>query len=310
MDRVNSYKNKLTPFMLIVAAFMLLTLVINCTSEKGHSFRFVFMTDIHVQPELNGDAGYRQAVEKVNQLKPDFVITGGDLIMDALGQSEERARQLYDMYINISNNFAMPVYNTMGNHEVFGLYEKSGISTDHPDYGKQMYRNRLGNGKTYYSFDNFGWHVIVLDGIGFTAERQYIGEVDSEQLKWLREDLQKVNPTTPIIVSTHIPLVSVGEQMWRGGTTPLLPGEVITNSRAVLDLFSGHKLKMVLQGHLHIVEEIIFKDTHYITGGAVSGAWWKGARSGFPEGFVVVDIKKDESFSWHYETFGWQAVAE
>ena len=62
----------------------------------------------------------------------------------------------------------MPVYNTLGNHEVFGLYEKSGISPEHPEYGKQMYKNKLGDGKTYFSFDHIGWHFIILDGIGFT----------------------------------------------------------------------------------------------------------------------------------------------
>jgi len=50
---------------------------------NNNSFRFVFMTDIHVQPELKADQGFRTAIAKVNELEPDFVITGGDLIMDA-----------------------------------------------------------------------------------------------------------------------------------------------------------------------------------------------------------------------------------
>jgi len=57
----------------------------------------------------------------------------------------------------------------------------------------------------------------------------------------------------------------------------------------------------VLQGHLHVIEEIVWKGTHFITGGAVSGAWWGGPFEGFPEGFVVVDIKGDE-FDWYYKT--------
>ena len=295
--------------------FTILTVVIfislsGCTAKKDHNFRMAFLTDIHVQPELKADLGLKQAISKVNQLKPDFVITGGDLIMDALGQSEDRSIQLYDMYIDISKDFQMPVYNTIGNHEVFGLYTKSGIDPQHAKYGKQMYKERLGEGKTYYSFDKFGWHFIIIDGIGYTDDRHYKGEVDDAQLNWLKEDLAKVDPETPIMMSTHIPFVSVMAQISKGGTAKLSDGLVITNSREVLDLFEGHKLKLVLQGHLHIVEEIVFKDTHFITGGAVCGAWWKGDNAGFPEGFVMVDVNKDETFTWTYETFGWQAVAE
>ena len=71
-------------------------------------------------------------------------------------------------------------------------------------------------------------------------------------------------------------------------------------------MFEGYDLKLVLQGHLHIVEQIAIKGTHFVTGGAVSGAWWKGPFEGFPEGFVVVDID-GERFSYYYEDYGWKA---
>jgi 3',5'-cyclic AMP phosphodiesterase CpdA len=264
------------------------------------------MTDIHVQPELNGDIGFKQAIAKVNQLNPDFVITGGDLVFDALGQSQERATHLYDMYIDICKAFKMPVYNTLGNHEVFGLYKKSGISPQHPEYGKKMYKNRMGYKQTYYSFDHKGWHFMILDDIGFTAERRYIAEIDSQQLDWIKNDINQLNKEIPIVIALHIPLVSIGEQMRSGGTAALSPAVALYNSHEILNLFDGYNLKLVLQGHLHIVEEIIYKNTHFITGGAVSGAWWKGPRAGFDEGFVLVDIQNSD-FSWNYETFGWQS---
>jgi phosphodiesterase/alkaline phosphatase D-like protein len=42
------------------------------------------MTDMHLQPERNAVEGYRRAIKTVNNLNPAFVITGGDLIYDAL----------------------------------------------------------------------------------------------------------------------------------------------------------------------------------------------------------------------------------
>jgi Icc protein len=289
----------------LLLIFISLLLLSACTSSDD-AFRFAFMTDIHLQPELRAEEGFAKAIEKVNDLKADFVITGGDLIMDALGQSFGRADSLYNQYFNMLNLFKMPVYNTMGNHEVFGLYKKSGIAVSHTEYGKMMYKNRLGDGKTYYSFDHKGWHFIVLDGIGFTSDRRYYGYVDSLQLVWLTNDLANVSNKTPVVISTHIPLFSVYGQMQNGPTFAMSEGSVITNALDVMNKFIHHNLKMVLQGHLHIVEGIRYRNTSFITGGAVSGAWWKGAKDGFPEGFVVVDVSGDD-FDWNYDTYGWQA---
>ncbi len=281
-----------------------------CSEESGRaddSFSFVFMTDIHLQRQLEADRGFRMAIDSVNELSPDFVITGGDMVMDALGVSHERAAGLYDLYEDMCQEFEMPVYNTIGNHEVFGLYSESGVDSSHPQYGKEMFRQRIGGGRTYYSFDHKGWHFMIIDAVGFTPERRYIGRVDSAQIEWIKRDLQRVGLNTPIIISTHIPFVSACGQARGGGTAALRPGEAVDNSHKVINLFKDHDLRLVLQGHLHLVEEIIFKEIHYITGGAVSGRWWRGSRDGFDEGFVVIDIEGD-SITWKYVTYGWKAV--
>lgn len=45
------------------------------------SFEFVFMTDIHIRPDMNAPKGFQMAIDAVNQLNPDFVLTGysGDM---------------------------------------------------------------------------------------------------------------------------------------------------------------------------------------------------------------------------------------
>ena len=297
---------KLSLIYLSLLLILSVAISLNSCTDNAKSFRFVFMTDIHLQPERKASEGFASAIEKVNALDPDFVITGGDLIMDALGQSFGRADSLYNLYQTMLPLFKMPVYNTMGNHEVFGLYEDSGIPTSHEEFGKKMFKNRLGKGKTYHSFDHKGWHFIILDGIDFTPERHYYGHVDSLQMYWLKNDLSEVDAGTPIVISTHIPLFSVFGQMRNGPNFAMSESSVITNALDVIKEFDGHNLKLVLQGHLHMVEEIRYRNTTYITGGAVSGGWWKGPRDGFPEGFTVVDVNGND-FSWQYETYGWQA---
>ena len=276
----------------------------NTRKEQDH-FRFVFMTDIHLQPESDAIGGFHQAIDSVNALHPDFVITGGDLIMDALGQGYSRSDSLYKMYAESSERFNMPVYNTIGNHEIFGIYQRSGVPESHPEYGEKMYEKRLG--KRYYSFDHKGWHFMILDGIEDTGKGSYIGMVDSTQMEWIKADLAIVDSATPIAVSIHIPLLTVVTQMEKGALEPHGKGTVVNNARQVIDLFDNHNLKLVLQGHLHYIEDIYVEGTHFITGGAVSARWWSGPYRGMEEGFVVVDVKGDD-FDWYYFDYGWKAI--
>lgn len=277
----------------------------NVTAQKEvQHFSFAFMTDIHVQAEKDAEKGFLQAIHHVNQSKPDFVITGGDLVMDALEQKQGRADSLYQIYISASEQFKMPVYNTMGNHEVFGLYSNSGISPEHPFYGKKMFEKYIG--KRYYSFDHKGWHFIILDCIGFTPERDYYGHIDSTQMKWIRQDLATTDVNTPICVSTHIPLVTVYTQLEEGSFATSSGGILIDNSLDVLKQFDHHNLKLVLQGHMHFLESIYTGKTTFITGGAVCSGWWEGKIKGLEEGYLMIDINGDE-FDWHYVDFGWEA---
>lgn len=303
---LNNRIKKLTIFLIVL--ILSYSIVCSIDNEKSTTFRFVFMTDIHVQPERGAIEGFKTAIKTVNSLNPEskFVITGGDLIFDALSQGFGRADSLYKLYIEASTLFKMPVYNTIGNHEIFGLYPKSNIDPSHPEYGKKMFAHRLGKGKTYRSFDYKNWHFILLDAITMTPERTYIGEVDSLQLEWLKQDLEKVGTERPVVIATHIPFYTIFSQYKNGPTTPNSKALVVVNAHEVSKICEKYNLKLVLQGHLHTVEDIYYHNVHYLVGGAVSGAWWKGSHDGFPEGFVVVDVDGDQ-FSWTYQTFGWEA---
>lgn len=285
---------------------MLSILAVSSFSSFGRDrFRFVFMTDIHVQPERRGTEGVIKAISAVNDLKPEFVITGGDLIMDALGKPFGRADSLYALYTTLIQRFGMPVYNCIGNHDIFGLYPRSGTDPSHPEYGKKMFLNRLGYDRTYQSFDFGNWHFILLDGIGITPENQYDGEIDGEQLAWLRGDLEKTGKNRPVAMAVHMPLFSAYIQFLEGSMTPNSKTLVVQNGKEVWDLCEPYNVKLVLQGHLHVVEEISWKGTRFVTGGAVCASWWKGIHEGFEEGFVVVDVSGND-FSWRYEDYGWE----
>ncbi len=287
------------------------TLVLACnqssstnTTETEENFSFVFMTDIHLQPEKNAIQGFQKAIDKVNTLKPDFVITGGDNIMDAFAQSWERSDSLYHLFGSMIESFKMPVYTTIGNHELFGVYLQSGISPEHPEYGKKMYKKRLAD--QYYTFEHKGWQFIILDGVEITDERRYKGFVDSLQMEWLKQQLQQIGKEKPVIISIHIPLLSVESHFALGPTQAFKENSIVNNANEVIDILKEYNVKLVLQGHTHFLEDIFYNGIHYITGGAVSGAVWNGKRFEMEEGFLVVSIKDNQQFSWEYIDYGWE----
>jgi 3',5'-cyclic AMP phosphodiesterase CpdA len=275
------------------------------TTETKEDFSFVFMTDIHLQPEKNAIQGFQKAIDEVNTLNPDFVITGGDNIMDALAQNRERSDSLYRLFDSMIESFDMPVYTTMGNHELFGVYEQSGISSEHPEYGKKMYEKRLAD--RYYTFEHKGWQFIILDGVEITDERRYRGFVDSLQMEWLKQQLQQIGKEKPVIISIHIPLLSVESHFALGPTQAFKNNSIVNNANEVIDILNDYNVKLVLQGHTHFLEDIFYNGIHYITGGAVSGAVWNGKRFEMEEGFLVVSIKNNQQFSWEYIDYGWEA---
>jgi 3',5'-cyclic AMP phosphodiesterase CpdA len=286
--------------------FFLATLIIPLAGQSQNNeneFTFVFMTDIHVQPEKNAVEGFRAAINKVNELDPDFVITGGDLIMDALGQAYGRADSLYNLYNQIIKEFKMPHHNTIGNHEIYGWYSKSGASPENPEYGKNMFEKRIG--PRYHSFEHNGWLFLILDSVEKDGKGGYQGGVDSVQMAWISELLSQTDKDTPIALSVHIPMLTTEAQVLGGATVANEPNEVITNSKEVRELFKEHNLKLVLQGHLHFYETMCVFGTNYITGGAVSGAWWEGPYLGTEEGFIVVHINGQE-LDWKYVDYGWE----
>ncbi len=275
-------------------------------AQTAGEFTFVHFTDTHIQPELRAAEGCLRCFRKINELKPDFAVAGGDLVFDVLETGPARARELFDLYTKTLGEISVKTHNVIGNHDIYGLFPKSGVGPGDPMYGKKLYEDRLG--RRYYSFNHKGWHFIVLDSIGITPEREYIGLIDQEQMAWLAADLEAAGAGTPVIVVTHIPLVTgfPAYGMAPGASTR---GMVVTNARAVVALLARYNVKAVLQGHTHVREIVHYAGCQYITSGAVCGNWWRGARMGHPEGFALLRVRGGQ-VEWSYQTFGFVAEAK
>ena len=269
------------------------------------SFSFIFLTDCHEQPELDGVHGTGLAMREARKMKSDFAIQGGDHVFDALGVSKERARQLFDLYGKTEQDLGLKVYHAIGNHDCFGVYMASGVPATDPEYGKKMYADRFG--PTYYAFDHKGVRFFVLDSIGITPDRFYEARMDDDQLAWLGKELTNTPTGQPIVVVTHIPLVTAVPS-YAVPTPQAAHGNGFVNGPAAIKLLEGHNVLAVLQGHTHVNEEVIWRGVPYITSGAVCGNGWHGTRLGTPEGFTLVTIAGGK-LSTRYMPTGFKSVA-
>jgi 3',5'-cyclic-AMP phosphodiesterase len=274
------------------------------------NLRFIFFTDTHTQPELSAAEGTALALQKIKSLKPEFCIQGGDHCFDLAAVPRDRSTMLLDLYARTEHILDLPIHHVIGNHDLFGRDPATGVSPSDPLYGKQAFEQRF-NTRTYRSFDHGSYHFILLDSIGITAEREFDAVVDPAQLTWLAADLAATPLDKPIVVVSHVPLVSAAPQYAPPGdkaANPKVHGFLLSNAWQVLPLFDRHNVIAVLQGHTHINETVYWRNIPFITSGAVSGNWWKGTRWGTPEGFTVVELSGGKAH-WHYETYGWHSPA-
>ena len=269
-------------------------------------FEYIFFTDTHLEPELDGVKGCAMAFKKMRGLHADFAIQGGDHVFDSLAVPKAKSLELFHLYDDTQQQLGLKVHHTVGNHDCLGLFEKSGVATTDPMFGKGFFKEHIG--PTYYSFDHKGVHFIVMDTVGLTPDRQYEGRVDAEQIAWLQQDLARIGAAVPVIVTVHIPLVtSINSYAPPPPTPSKYNGMTVANAYQVLPLFDGKNVLAVFQGHTHVNERVEWHGVPYITSGAVCGNWWRGTRLGTPEGYTVVSLKGGK-LSTRYETYGFVSV--
>jgi 3',5'-cyclic AMP phosphodiesterase CpdA len=278
-------------------------------ATKPESFEFLFLTDTHIQPELNAAQGCDMAFKKARGMKAEFAIQGGDHVFDSMDVTKEKAVQLFDLYGKTEQDLGFKVHHTCGNHDCFGIGSKGKIGQGDQAYGKKMYEERFG--PAHYSFDHKGVHFIVLDSVLPNEDSSgYTGHILDDQLAWIASDLAKLPAKMPVIVTTHIPLVTAFESYEKqpANHRSARGSLSINNSEEVIKIFDQHNIVGVLQGHTHVWETVTWHGVPYVTGGAVCGNWWKGTRMGTPEGYTVVRVANGK-MDVRYETYGFKAVA-
>jgi predicted phosphodiesterase len=246
----------------IAAMFLFFLICANAGAEGESSLgnypaRFVILGDRtggHV-PGLFG-----KALEEVESLKPDFVLTVGDMIE---GYTEDTTilNREWKEFDSIMSYLTMPVYYTPGNHD---------ITTD----GMLDHYTRHA-GQPYYSFDHRGIHFIILDNSRYTTTDEF----SEEQLNWLIEDLQKSNEALFTMAFFHKPF-------WNETVVEGKPDTLHT-------LFVNNGVDAVFSGHYHVYFSGEYDGIIY-TGVGATGAYEEPGPSGFGNHYVWVTISDED----------------
>ncbi|HKV42858.1 MAG TPA: metallophosphoesterase, partial [Blastocatellia bacterium] len=161
-------------------------------------------------------------------VKPDFVVFTGDLThtTDDAKVRHSRMAEFRDIAGKLD---VKTVHYLAGEHDA---------SLDRGDTFQEYF------GKLHYSFDHKGVHFVVLDNVSDPA-----AAVGDEQLEWMKADLKRRKPETPIVVLTHRPLFDLYPQ-WDWTTK---------DYQAVIDALMPYANVTVFYGHIH-------QEHHHMTG--------------------------------------------
>lgn len=249
-------------------------------TDRG--FTFAFFTDVHIEPELDAPHGTTLAMDLINASDAEFAICGGDHVFDALAAHKERALEQYALYAE-TENLRIPVRHVLGNHDLVGL--QTSMSSHDVLYGKALFEKTFKTA-TYYSFAHKGVYFIVLDSI-LIRGRDWYPEIDAAQIEWLKRALE-FSGGNPTIVVSHVPVAtSIGSYSAGSNDRKYDP---ISNGEAIVPLLEKHNVIALLQGHIHIVENVQHHGIQFISGGAVCGNWWHGTQYGDREGVTLVTV--------------------
>jgi 3',5'-cyclic AMP phosphodiesterase CpdA len=287
------------------------------TATRRRALRLAHLTDVHVQPELGAADGLAACLRHAQSHKdpPQLILNGGDAVMDVFGADAGRAKVLGDLWRRVwKAECALPVEHCVGNHDVWGWDRKDSKTTGaEAGWGKRWALDLLGLDRSYRSFDRAGWHFVVLDSVHRSEkDGEYVARLDDEQFHWLGTDLRSTPATTPVLVLSHIPILSVAAMMYgeqeKSGEWVVPSSWMHIDARRLKDLFARHgNVKLCLSGHIHTCDQVKYAGVTYVCGGAVCGDWWKGPIEGTSEGYSLVDLYADGTFDVQYLPYGWTA---
>jgi Icc protein len=200
-------------------------------AEPG-DFTFVQISDSHIgfakEPNKDVTGTLKLAIGRINALgaRPDLLIHTGDLTHLSKAAEFDTVDQVLKG-AKVGDRFYVP-----GEHDVFADDAKAYLAR----YGKGT------KGLGWHSYTHRGVHFVGLVNVA-NLKPGGLGTLGSEQLDWLKKDLEGLGSSTPLVVYAHVPLWTIYPK-WGWGTE---------DSAAALELMKKFAAVTVLNGHIHQV---------------------------------------------------------
>lgn len=282
------------------------------SEPRKKAIRFAHLTDIHVKPGAIPETGMAKALQHAQQQKAvDFIINGGDSIMDSLEADKARTQQQWDLFHSIlKKENSLPIYHAIGNHDVWGWFIKENKPDNDRLYGKVWVVETLQLPNRYYSFTKDKWHFIVLDSTQLNPAGGYIGRLDPDQLEWLQQELKNTPTDQFICIVSHIPVLSICAGLFFDKTETngdlkiqrnLMHSDFLTLKKIFLQY---PNIRACISGHIHLQDEVDYLGIKYYCNGAVSGNWWKGSFQEFAPAYAIMELYPDGSSARRIVTYG------
>jgi hypothetical protein len=250
---------------------------LNKLAVNDDKHQFMIWADPQVKNQSDVNKLMSQSVPDVQQyikgLPADTLIHGicvGDIVWDNL--------PLFDSYNAAIDKCGLPFFQVIGNHDMD--YRKGGEETSDDTF-------KMNYGPSYYSFNRGQIHYVVLDDVWYLGpDREYKGRITDDQLRWLKKDLSFVPKNKVVVLSAHIPIVSV------------------ENKDALYDILKDYSVH-IMTGHTHYNNNFVSGNVYEHVHGTVCGAWWTGpiCGDGTPPGYAVYEVEGTK-LKWFYKTVG------
>lgn len=183
-------------------------------------FQIAIMTD-HTGGHRPGV--WMDAVRKLNQLRPEFVMSVGDLI-EGYSQDRRKVEEQWREFTSFIDQMEMRFFFVAGNHDITNPLMR------------QIWREHFG--PEWYSFDYKGVHFLCL------SSEDPQDHFSDKQVEWIAKDLEASADARWTLVFFHKPL-------WLRAERDLARGEPDSTNWKKIEKLLADRPHTVFAGHVH-----------------------------------------------------------
>lgn len=242
-------------------------------------FRVILFGDTQPRNLLEVDYIAHDVIADIRKNSASFGVTLGDIAFDDLNVFEPLSQAI--------GLVGIPWYNVFGNHDAnFDATERRHIN--------ETYERHFG--PSYYSFDYGKVHFVVMDNIEYAPTPEgkfgFKGGFGSDQLEFLKRDLQLIPAEQMVVMLMHVPL------------------NLTEDHQGLFRLIEQRPFTLSIAAHQHYHQHMFFDQNqgwrgpqphHHIINVTVCGSWWSGLKDergiphatmsdGAPNGYSVLSF--------------------